>query len=677
MKNFFYIAFFFLAIFSFTYTQEEIPEDPIVIRLDERDVPLSEFDSRFNIFLGSIAMQQGMPLTEETSAQLSFLKPQYLEQLSNEIVLLNEAKKRELSISDEDVDKQINEIKSRIPTQNDFEEILKQAGFSGEAELRTLIHEGETIRLLIEALREEVEVSDEEIEKFYEENKESFSTPEEVCARHILLEAEEDAGEILAELEQDADFAELAKEHSTGPSGPRGGDLGCFGRGQMVPPFDEAVFNAEQDKPTDIIETQFGYHIALVYEKREAGQQPLEQVVDEVREQLANESLDGMVTQLHEDSGIEVFESIILSDVDSEEAGPEGVEEPEDTEESEGIESEGAEEAEESEDSGSEEVEESEEVEDVEESEGVEEPEEIEESEADEEGEDAESEESEGVEDEESKEVEESEDTEDTEGTELEEVEEPEGAEESEEMEKSEGVEDAEETEEPEDAGETEGTEESEESEDAEQSEGAEEIEDNESEGVEESEEAKEVEEIEESEDPESEEIEESEGAEETEDAGETEGIEEGAEESEGVEEGVAEEESAGVGEVTEGKVPVTMLENLSFLDPEVDIGLMKVRDLLVSAGDPVQEGQLLLRVFFDKGNFRITSPLAATVTEVHVSEGDEVTIDQKLVTLDPFSGGATETEGEDVFEDTADADYKVVEELEGVEESEEVEGAE
>ena len=139
MKHFFFLL---LIIFSFAFVQEETFEDPVVIRLDERDVTLSEFENRFNIFLGSIAMQQGMPLTEEVKAQLSFLKPQYLEQLNNEIVLLNEAKNRDLSIPDEDIEKQLSEIKSRIPPESDFEAILQQAGFADEQQLYTLVSEG-------------------------------------------------------------------------------------------------------------------------------------------------------------------------------------------------------------------------------------------------------------------------------------------------------------------------------------------------------------------------------------------------------------------------------------------------------------------------------------------------------------------------------------------------------
>ncbi len=364
MKHFFFL---FLIIFSFSFAQEEVLEDPVVIRLDERNVTLSEFENRFNIFLGSIAMQQGMPLTEEVAAQLSFLKPQYLEQLSNEVVLLNEAENRDLSVPDESIERQLNEIKSRIPPESDFEAILQQAGFTDEQQLYTLIGEGETIRLLMEALREEVEISDEQIEKFYEENQDSFIGPEEVCARHILLETEEDAKDILTKLEQDADFAELAKEHSTGPSGPNGGDLGCFGRGQMVPPFEEATFGAEVNNPTDIIETQFGYHVALVYERHEEGARPLEQITDEIRDQLVNDSLEGAVSQLYEDSGIEVLEDIILA-----ESATDSTEDNEETTSEEGLEGAESESDSNVEEPGSAEVEEDVDIEEVEEDTGVE-----------------------------------------------------------------------------------------------------------------------------------------------------------------------------------------------------------------------------------------------------------------------------------------------------------------
>lgn len=119
----------------------------------------------------------------------------------------------------------------------------------------------------------------------------------QVRARHILVEDEALAVSLIEELAGGADFAELAAEHSTGPSGPRGGDLGFFGRGQMVPPFEEAAMALAPGEvsPTPV-ETQFGWHVIKVEERRQAEPPPFEQVRDELYQAQAN-AVAGLLLQ--------------------------------------------------------------------------------------------------------------------------------------------------------------------------------------------------------------------------------------------------------------------------------------------------------------------------------------------------------------------------------------------
>ncbi len=686
MKKILFALSALLIIFYFVFAQEETLEDPVVISLDERSITLSEFENRFDIFLGSVAMQQGMPLTEELATQLIFLKPQYLEQLGNEIVLLNEAKKRDITVADDVVEDQISQIKGRIPPQSDFNEILQQAGFANEEQLRTLISEGETIRLLIDDLMEEIEISDEDLEAFYQESQEFFNTPEEVCARHILLETQEDAQNILTELEQGADFAELAKEHSTGPSGPNGGDLSCFGRGQMVPPFEEAAFNAEIDKPTDIVETQFGYHVVLVYERHEAGIQPLEQVTDEVREQLSNEALENAVNEIYENSGIEVLDDIILADVNLEEE-PEEIAAEVEPEETEAEETEATEEVVEAD---AEEVvtEEAEaESDEAESDEAEEEPTtEVEEIAAEVEPEGSETEESvtgvegeieaeeevlteeaaaadtEGSEEESTAEVEEivakveTETTEEVveaeaESDEVEEIAaevEPEGSETEESVTGVEGEVEAEEevlTEEADtEVSEEESTTEAEEVTAEVEPEGSETEESvTEAEGEVEAEEEVLTEEVdtEVSEEESTTEVEEVTAEVEPEGSETEESVTEAEGEVEAEEEVLAEEE-----EVTEVSEAITaniqLLANIG-----EDTGFATVTNILVVVGDSVESGQLLIEISADENIQKVSSPLPTNVVEVHVNEGDEITADQELITLavprDETTDSATE----------------------------------
>jgi len=136
-------------------------------------------------------------------------------------------------------------------------------------------------------------VSDSEAKEFYEANKNKFKVAETVHARHILVTDEKTAKEIIKELKGlkgealKKKFIELAKVKSTGPTGAKGGDLGTFAKGQMVPEFDDAVFKLKKDEITlEPVKTQFGYHVILVEDKKEAGVIPYAQVKDKIIQTL-------------------------------------------------------------------------------------------------------------------------------------------------------------------------------------------------------------------------------------------------------------------------------------------------------------------------------------------------------------------------------------------------------
>ena len=115
---------------------------------------------------------------------------------------------------------------------------------------------------------------------------------EEYQASHILLETEDKARELLKLLDAGADFATLAQEHSTGPSGPRGGDLGWFGKGQMVPDFENAVLSMTPGTYAGPVQTQFGYHLILLTDRRVMARPSLEEVRGELEVELQNAAVE-------------------------------------------------------------------------------------------------------------------------------------------------------------------------------------------------------------------------------------------------------------------------------------------------------------------------------------------------------------------------------------------------
>ncbi|WP_371055325.1 peptidylprolyl isomerase [Rhodosalinus sp. K401] len=153
---------------------------------------------------------------------------------------------------------------------------------------RRLLRAGDAVETIIGEV-----VTDEALRAAYEARFADADLGTEYNASHILVETEEEARDLVRQLEQGVDFGELAMAHSTGPSGPSGGELGWFGPGMMVPPFEEAVMAMEVGAVSEPVETQFGWHVITLNDTRSQAAPPL----DEVREELAEEIRQAAVTE--------------------------------------------------------------------------------------------------------------------------------------------------------------------------------------------------------------------------------------------------------------------------------------------------------------------------------------------------------------------------------------------
>ena len=132
-----------------------------------------------------------------------------------------------------------------------------------------------------------VKLTEEEKKAFFEAQKQSFSKPETASAKHILVDSEEKANDILGKINAgEVSFEDAAKEHSTCPSKDAGGDLGTFGRGQMVPEFENAVFNMNNGEVSGPVKTEFGYHLIKLENKNESSIPEYDEVAEEVGKTL-------------------------------------------------------------------------------------------------------------------------------------------------------------------------------------------------------------------------------------------------------------------------------------------------------------------------------------------------------------------------------------------------------
>lgn len=164
--------------------------------------------------------------------------------------------------------------------------------------------------MAINKILADITVTDDEVKKYYEDNKEAFAQPATVSARHILVETEEEAKKAKEEIASESiSFGDAAMKYSICPSNQQGGSLGEFSKGMMVPEFEEAAFTAEIGVITEPVKTQFGYHLIVVDAKNEASVKSFDEVKDSVLNQLLQQNqhtkYDQMLKELENKYGVE------------------------------------------------------------------------------------------------------------------------------------------------------------------------------------------------------------------------------------------------------------------------------------------------------------------------------------------------------------------------------------
>ena len=161
-------------------------------------------------------------------------------------------------------------------------------------------------RVIVEAfLKKKVEeaanVSDAELQEFYKKNQEKFKTGEQIKASHILVKTEPEAKEIQKQLKGGTSFEELAKKHSIDGAAAKGGDLGWFGKGSMLPDFEKVAFGLKEGETSGIVPTKFGFHLIKLTGKRAAGPRSFEEVKDQIKAAIVPEKQQETFKKLKDD----------------------------------------------------------------------------------------------------------------------------------------------------------------------------------------------------------------------------------------------------------------------------------------------------------------------------------------------------------------------------------------
>lgn len=167
-------------------------------------------------------------------------------------------------------------------------------------------------------------VTEEAVRAEYDAYVEAFQPVDEVRASHILVETEQEANDLKAQIDGGADFATLAREHSIDPGAANGGDLGFFGKGMMVQPFEEAAFGlAEAGDVSAPVQSQFGWHIIKLTEKRQSAPPAFEQVAPQIQNQLLMQTFTEKVDELMSGLEIEITDPELKAKFDAQEAAEE------------------------------------------------------------------------------------------------------------------------------------------------------------------------------------------------------------------------------------------------------------------------------------------------------------------------------------------------------------------
>ncbi len=302
-------------------------EHSMVVSVDGKVIDGSDVERATEILLAQYRDQ--IPPDRLAQAR-TVLQKQAVENLISQSLLLAEAERQGTRPEQKQVDARFTETAGRFSSPEEFQGALQSMGLTKEAFQEEIRDDLMIEALLDKQLKDVKKASAEEVSAFYRDHPDSFRSPEQVRASHILIKVDPNATEaerarkreelekIRGEIEKGADFGKLAAEHSDCPSKARGGDLGYFPRGKMVKPFEEAAFALKKGEVSGIVETQFGYHLIKVTDH----QDPKTATLDEVKGQIDNllnrqakdKAIGEYVAGLRKDAKIEYAEGYAPSE---------------------------------------------------------------------------------------------------------------------------------------------------------------------------------------------------------------------------------------------------------------------------------------------------------------------------------------------------------------------------
>ncbi len=293
-----------LLVFVLTLTGCVEAKEGLVARVEGEAITEEQLDAEYKIFEGLYIKQLGkdalLQKGEDGRTLEEVIKDQVLEKMIMERLIQSEADKMDISISEEELDKKLDEYIVVTGGEEAFDEFLESNSLEREFFKENLRKE-----LLVnkhkEKFMETIEIKDKDARAFFDENKEQL---EVIRASHILVKTEEEAQKIIDRLKGGENFEDLAKGLSSDKaSALLGGDLGYFIRGTRLPEFEEVAFSLEKDEISDIVKTEIGYHIIKLVDRKDV----YDELKDEITMVLKDEKYKEEMTSLRNKSKVKVF----------------------------------------------------------------------------------------------------------------------------------------------------------------------------------------------------------------------------------------------------------------------------------------------------------------------------------------------------------------------------------
>lgn len=323
IKPVFMFALLALSVMACASSGEPVVEDAtlnaVVATVNGAPIKKAEFkqelDSTYQRFHQSGQMIDGTMYEQ--------LKKEVLESLIHLILMDQHSEKLAINVDETQVENLYQKAIAQYASKGAYKKSLKEAGLT-EADLRTRLKRTLAAQAVVQQqVVPKVQVSDQEIRAYYDENTYEFEHDVQVHAAHILIKVnaldgkEERAKakarilEIQKKVKAGADFAELAKKYSEGPSKVNGGDIGYFASAEMAPTFETAAFSLNPGEVSEVVTTNFGYHLIKVYDRKPAGKVSFEEAAPQLKARFHQERLNAqmrlLVDQLKGEAKIERF----------------------------------------------------------------------------------------------------------------------------------------------------------------------------------------------------------------------------------------------------------------------------------------------------------------------------------------------------------------------------------